>query len=81
MLIRVDSWDRAEQADCVGHSRMSKHLSHWSVLDGASRVHHHHVVSTSGDHSHVVSDHDHGRTRLLLGRFHEIEDLRLNRDV
>ena len=50
-------------------------------LNGAARVHDHDLVGHVGDDAEVVGDHDDGVAVLLLHRLHELDDLRLDRDV
>jgi hypothetical protein len=61
--------------------RAGEELGHAGALDDASRVHHRDVLGHLGDHAQVVRDEDDRRTCFLAQLAHQLEDLRLDRDV
>ena len=51
------------------------------ALDDPAGVHHRDVVGDLGDHAEIVRDEDDRGAGLLAQRAHQVEDLRLDRDV
>ena len=77
----LDARHRAEQPPGVGVARVADHLASGADLGGATGVHDDDPVGHLGDHAHVVGD-DHDRRAVgLLQLDHQVEDLRLGRDV
>ncbi|MEI9889136.1 MAG: hypothetical protein WDN08_22050 [Rhizomicrobium sp.] len=50
-------------------------------FDDVALAHHRDAVGDAGDHSHVVADQDDGGLQLDLQVAHDLQDLRLHRDV
>ena len=50
-------------------------------LDDLAQVHHRHPVADVPDHRQLVGDEQVGQVELLLQVFHQVDDLRLDRDV
>ena len=61
--------------------RVLEDLFGGAVLDHVAAVHHEDVLAHLGDDAEVVRDHDDGGVQPLLQVAHEVEDLRLDRDV
>ena len=53
----------------------------WPFLDDPARVHHHHPLGDVGDDTDVVGDQDDRGAVIALEALHQLEDLRLDRDV
>ncbi len=77
----VESRHRAEQADSVGMQRLREHASRRSLLGESRRVHHVHPVGIARHDAEVVGDHHHRDVELARQVLHQVQDLRLNRDV
>ena len=77
----VDARDRAEQAPGVGVLGVAEDRGLRPLLDDAARVHHDDPLGEVGDDAHVVGDDQDRGAELALEALHQLEDLRLDRDV
>ena len=77
----VEAGDRAEQADGVGVLRVGKEFIDRRALDDLAGIHHGDLVADFGNDAEIVGDQDDGRAARGLQFAHQIEDLRLQRDV
>src|SRR4051812_7422513 len=77
----VEPRDRAEQADGVGVLRRREQLVHRRALDDLAGIHHRDLVADFGDDAEIVGDQDDGGAAGRLQLAHQLEDLRLQRDI
>ena len=73
----------ASRADpgCTGGCSAANRSSTERSLDRPTGVHHLHPVGDARDHAEVVGDQHDRRLQVLLDALHDVEDLRLDRDV
>ena len=79
--VGVEPREAVHQPDRVRVARGLKIVVDVAELDDAARVHHDDAVGELGDQAEVVRDEDDRRVRLLLRGAHDLDDLRLDRDV
>ena len=79
--VGLEPRQRAEQAPRVRVQRMLEELVDRSLLGHPGRVHHDDLVGDLGDDAEVVGDHDDRGAVVVLELVHQLEDLRLRRDV
>ncbi len=72
---------RAQQHPGVGHARIVEEFAPLGDLDDAAEIHHADAVGHVPDDGEVVADEEIGEAELVLQVAHQIEDLRLHRDV
>src|SRR3984893_17489840 len=72
---------RAQQHPGVGHPRMTEQFAALGDLDDTAEIHHADAVGHMPDHGQIVADEKIGEAELVLQVAHQIEDLRLHRDI
>src|SRR5581483_11505311 len=78
---RVGLGDRREQRRGVGVERLGEKLARLGQLDDLPHVHDRDAVADVLDHAQVVGDEEVGQAESLLQLEHQVQDLRLHRDV
>ncbi len=73
--------DRIQQAPGIGMPGRLEEIARRALLGDAPGIHHHHPVGHFGHHAHVVGDENDRRSMVAAQLQHEIEDLRLHRDI
>src|SRR5262249_59029470 len=81
VLLAVQLWDRAEQSDGIGMLRVSEERRDLGTLDDFAGIHHDDLLRELGDDAEIVGDQHDGGAGLVAQIAHEIEDLRLHRDI
>ena len=81
LVAHADDRDRAEQSTRVGMLRIGEQRLDRRLLDDLAAVHHGDAVRRLGDDAEIVGDQHHARAPLGLQCPHQVEDLRLDRDV
>ena len=71
----------ADQSPRVRVLRAAEERGHVGVLDDLAGIHDGHAVAHLGDHAEVVRDQDDRGAGLVAQVAHQVEDLRLDRDV
>ena len=61
--------------------RRLKHVLCGALLDHAAGIHYRHPAAHTGDQSQIMRDHQDGGALLSAQLLHQIDDLRLHRDV
>jgi hypothetical protein len=64
-----------------GWQRLREHARRGALLREARRIHHVHPVGVARDDAEVVRDDDHRDMEIARQLLHQLEDLRLDRDV
>ena len=59
----------------------AEQFGHRRLLDLAAGIHHHDALGDFGDHAEIVGDQHDRRADAALEVQHQLEDLRLDRDV
>ena len=70
-----------QQTARVGMQRAVEQPRDRRLLDDPAGIHHQHAVGGLRDHAHVVGDDDDRHAELVAQVHHQVEDLRLDRDV
>ena len=77
----IEPRHRIEQHARIVVLRRSEHLVDRPALHRLAVPHHHHAIRHARDHAHVVRDQHQPGLRLALQLVHQVEHLRLHRDV
>ena len=77
----ADDRDRTDEPAGVGVQRASEQRGDVALLHDLPGVHHGHPITHLGDDAEVVGDEDDRGPGLVAQVAHEVEDLRLDRDV
>ena len=72
---------RAKQALRIGMTGRAEQLGDRRLLHLAAGIHHHDALGDFGDHAEIMGDQDDRRTDAALEIQHQLQDLRLDRDV
>ena len=77
----IEVGHRVEQHARVGVLRRAEHLARRRHFDDAAEIHHADAVRHVAHHRQIVADEQVGQAEAVLQVAHQVEDLRLHRDV
>ena len=77
IMLGID-WSNASRIGVFG---IMEDVVHRPAFDDSTQIHDHHVIGHLRNHAHVVRDENDGQVFLLLQLAHQVEYLRLCRDI